>query len=138
MKFIGDWRALALTTVVLWGVQGAVAKIALSRIPWRAACMCNMGGFFLAALLAYLAKPGPAFGPGYTIAILGGLCGGIGSLAFFKALEEIDISKLIPITAQYVVVATILGAVLFREPMTLPKIAGVALGVVSVVLLSIG
>jgi len=138
MRLANDWRILAVATVVLWGVQGTVAKFVVTRMPWRATCMCNMAGFFTVALLAYATKPGPEFQSGYVIAMLGGMCGGLGSLAFFKALEKVDMSKVIPITAQYVVVATLLGVLIFKEPMTLPKVAGVVLGVVAVVLLSMG
>jgi len=137
MKHLADWRVLALTTVIFWGFQGIIVKSAVSRVSWRATCMCVMLGFFLVALLAFLARPGPRFGSGHVIAFFGGMVGGVGSLAFYKALEGVDVSLIVPITAQYVLVSAILGFLVLGEPVTLNKVAGAILGVAAVILLSL-
>lgn len=64
------------------------------------------------------------------------LAGLIGQVAYYHALGYADASRVVPITAAYPMVAALAAIALFREPITVPKLAGTALIVVGIIMVS--
>ena len=68
----------------------------------------------------------------HLVAITGLLSGSF--VLFLVALETGEVSRVVPITASYPLVAAMAAVVLLSEPMDLPRIAGAVLIVVGAVL----
>lgn len=56
--------------------------------------------------------------------ILSGLTTGLSWLAFFKAIQIGDVSKVVPIDKSSVVLTILLSFIILREPATMPVVAG--------------
>lgn len=48
----------------------------------------------------------------------------IGQQAYFAALRHADVSRVVPFTASYPIVAMFLAVLLLKEPLTVPKVVG--------------
>lgn len=72
------------------------------------------------------------------VALIGGalLASVLGQGAYFLAMKHADASRIVPFTASYPAVALLLGVLILREPLTLPKVAGTVLVLAGVMLLS--
>jgi len=136
MASFSDWRVLAVLTALLWGTQMPVAKPTLSSLGWRGTFAHVILGYFIVSWTTLLVGGKWQWHPAQGTALAAGLIGGLGSLAFYKAMDTAHLSTLIPITAQYVLVSAAIGVVVFREPLTVPRAIGVVLGVIAVILLS--
>lgn len=132
-----DWRLLALLTALGWGIQGPLAKAAVSDVGWRAAFVTVFFGFLIVSGAVYLTAPIEPLGYGYLIALVSGIVGGLGSWAFYRALDDVELSVLIPVTAQYVLVTAIIGILFMHEKVTPTRIVGIVLSVIAVILLSL-
>lgn len=67
---------------------------------------------------------------------IGVMVGYVASLLYLKALTKIDAGKASVLTFSSPIVAAILGAVIYREPVTLWQIAGISLILVAMLLLN--
>ena len=73
------------------------------------------------------------------IGFAAGLVNGIGTLAYARLLSTkgVDVSKFIPLTLGLIAVFTVIaGVLLFKEPLSIKKVAGVFLVVVAIFLLN--
>jgi transporter family protein len=59
-----------------------------------------------------------------ALAIGGLLASLVAQGAYFMALRHADVSRVVPFTASYPVIALVLAVLLLREPLTLPKVVG--------------
>jgi drug/metabolite transporter (DMT)-like permease len=87
----------------------------------------------------YLAGDGLPKSKAALIIFVAGLVNGIGMLAYTKMISSpsVELSKFVPIAAALVpVFAMLIAVVLFGDPITLKKIAGLTLACVAVFLLS--
>jgi transporter family protein len=67
---------------------------------------------------------------------LGGLLASfVGQMAFYHALKSGALSQVTPVAGAYPLVAALLGWWVLREPLTLPRLLGVAFVVLGVILL---
>ena len=62
----------------------------------------------------------------------------LASLAWMVAISKLDLSHAYPFVSLTFVLVLILGAVIFHEPFTLPKIAGIGLVMLGVIVSSQG
>ena len=60
----------------------------------------------------------------------------IGNFAYLKALKGAEASRIVPITAGYPLVAATLAIIFLAERLTTPKLAGAALIVLGIILIS--
>ena len=59
----------------------------------------------------------------------------VGQWAFYHALKMGNVSQVAPVAGIYPMVAALLGWIVFREPVTMPRVLGIALVVTGVLLL---
>lgn len=133
-----NWLGYSLIAVALWGLWGFFSKVATINLPTGAAYLLTVTGHL--AVIGYLATEGslaiPWHAGGVAAALGAGLCMAFGLLFFFKALAGGTASAVVPLTALYPLVTVILSWTLLRESLTLRHLAGVALAVAAVWLLS--
>ena len=98
------------------GVILGIAILAVAWSPWTALIRMSIGSFLLLALGGFMASV-------------------LGQLAFYRALKLGTVSQMTPIAGAYPFVAALLGWVLLHEPLSPPRVLGVILIVLGVVLL---
>jgi transporter family protein len=135
------WLVYSLLTILLWGAWGAVSKIASSGMDANTnQIYFTVGLLPLMLLLLPAARRGGA-GPqrhaGIAWAFVTGILGGAGNIAFFRALESGGkVSIVAPATALFPVVTVILAVTVLRERISKQQIAGFALALIAIYLLS--
>ncbi|MHB8066528.1 MAG: EamA family transporter [Desulfobaccales bacterium] len=134
-----NWLGFSLMAAGFWGLWGFLSKVATLQLPAAAVYLISVVGYL--AITGYLAATqGVAipYHPGGLAAALGaGICLGLGLLYFFKAMTAgAAANVVVPLTALYPLVTVILSCTLLGEGFSLRQIAGVALALVAVWLIS--
>jgi transporter family protein len=133
-----NWLGYSLMAVGLWGLWGFLSKVATLRLPAQAAYLLAVTGHL--AVVGYLVMAGELAIPwqpgGLAAAVGAGICMAVGLLYFFKALEGGAAGVVVPLTALYPMVTVFLSWALLNEGFTLRRLAGVALALAAVWLLS--
>jgi transporter family protein len=134
-----NWLGFSLMAASLWGLWGFLSKVATLQLPISTVYLFSIVGHL--AVISYLAGTGElgiCWHPGGLAAALGaGICMAFGLLYFFKALAEgPTVGVVVPLTALYPLVTVILSWTLLREGFSLRQLAGVALALPAVWLMS--
>ena len=133
------WLLYTIITTVLWGLWGFESKLLLNRAsPYTSQVLFTIG-LVVPALLA-LNSPKRFSGRhprrGLFFAILTGLLGGAGNIAFFGALTKGSASVVVPLTSLSPLVTVLAGVFLLKEKMRRSQYAGAALALAAIYLLS--
>ncbi len=133
-----NWLGYSLIAVGLWGLWGFLSKVATFDLPPAATYLLAVAGHLV--VIGYLAATGPLAIPwqaaGVAAALGAGLCMAFGLLFFFKAKAGGAAAVVVPVTALYPLVTVILSWTVLHETLTLRHLAGVALALAAVWLLS--
>lgn len=134
-----EWMPTAIATFILWGLWAFLPKLATEHIDPRSALVYqSIGGLIvgLGTLIAMRFKI--SFHPlGMTFALISGLFGFLGVLAFMVTLAKGPVSLVVPLSALYPVLSVVLALVFLRESMTVRQGLGFLLSLVAVVLISV-
>ena len=131
----------ALLTACIWGVVPLMEKVGLGSAPPAAGVVVRSAGVVVGLVVAtWLWSPWAAVRamPWTSVVLLalGGLLASfVGQMAFYHALKSGALSQVTPVAGTYPLVAALLGWWVLREPLTLPRLLGVAFVVLGVVLL---
>ena len=133
-----DYRIAALGAMLSLGVYGVAVKWFFNQggdwrqfIPVAAIAALILTAYFATSMGEL--KAGWGLWP--QIALIAALFG-ISTLFSVLALQNGPISIVMPIMAMNILVAFVAGAIFFKEPATLTKAAGLALGLASIYLLT--
>ena len=134
-----NWLAFSLLAVGLWGLWGFLSKVAALQLPTGAVYLMSITGHL--AVIGFLAASGGLAVPwqpaGLAAGLGAGLCMAFGLLYFLKALSAGGSGGVVvPLTGLYPLVTVILSWMVLHEDFTLRRLAGVALALVAVWLLS--
>jgi transporter family protein len=133
-----NWLGFSLMAVGLWGLWGFLSKVATLQLPAGAVYLLSITGHLV--VVGYLAAAGRLVIPwqpaGLAAALGAGLCMAFGLLFFLRALAAGTAGVVVPLTALYPLVTVILAWTLLQEDFTLRRLAGVALALAAVWLLS--
>lgn len=130
-----------ILTVLLWGSAPIFEKVGLSKAtPYQAVVVRSL---VIAILVFFGAIVSGRFTEAFRLetktlvfVIIGGLFAGLlGQLTYFNALKGAEASKVIPLTAAFPLVTTVLGVVILNESFSWEKLAGVMLVITGAVLL---
>ena len=131
----------AVVTACIWGIVPLMEKVGLGTGTPAAGVMVRSLGV-VAGLIVFgsLWSPWTAIRSMSWPSVLLLACGGllasfVGQMAFYHALRSGALSQVTPVAGAYPLVAAILGWVILREPLTLPRVLGVACVIVGVILL---
>jgi bacterial/archaeal transporter family protein len=134
------WLTYSLFTVLLWGGWGAVSKVASATLDANTnQIFFTLGLLPLVPFVLRAAKVGSSgrrlSGGGW--AFLTGILGGVGNVAFFRALATGGkASIVVPATALFPVVTVVLAVTLLRERINALQWIGLGLSFVAIYLLS--
>lgn len=130
--------AFAGVAMISWGLWAVFAKFAARALaPEVAMVVSYLAGITVA--VTYLLSKGvtpqlSTAGVGYALA--GGLFSGVGAVSYYTALRNGTAAVATTVTALYFVVAAVVGIVFLGESVSARDVAGIALAVGAVVLLS--
>lgn len=123
----------------LWGLWGFLSKVATLQLPAGTVYLISVVGYL--AVTGYLAATEKLAIPwhpmGLAAALGAGVCMAFGLICFFQALAAgPPAGVVVPLTALYPLVTVILSWTLLRESFSLRQLAGLALALPAVWLLS--
>lgn len=131
-----------IVAILAWGAGGVVDKLGVRASDPYAAVLVRLT-FSTLMVLAFCAATGRIrvaleLSPKvYLFLAISGLLGSVvGQAAYYVAIKHAPVGQVVPITATYPVVAFLLGILILREPPSLPRLAGVFLVVVGLMLVS--
>ena len=138
MSRLPKWLLYALLCVFWWGIFGFLAKLGSNQVAPR-----QMQILFTAGMLPLLAAAFLNAGRrvdtervGVVYGILNGVLAGLGGLAYFAAMEKGKASLVGPVTSLFPLLTVVLAVPILRERMNRIQIAGIVLGMISIVILS--
>ncbi|MBC7289258.1 MAG: DMT family transporter [Armatimonadetes bacterium] len=133
----------SLGAILAWGSAAIFDKLAVGHFksPWSAMVLratfawvfVVSGASVAGAVRGAFSVPRVAF---LAMAASGLLGGFLGTLLYYVAVRFEEVSRVVPVTATYPVVAFILGALFLRESVTVPKVAGLVLIVAGLALVT--
>jgi transporter family protein len=139
---VASWVWYAVAAAILYGAHHIYTRLAAERIGE------GLGGFVVEttaalSILLYLALlwltsrvDQKLSGVGFFWYVLTGVCVGGGTIAFFLLFQKGGPLSAVPIIlAVGAAIMAITGIVFFREPASWPRIAGIILAIVGLVLL---
>jgi transporter family protein len=125
--------------LLLWGAYGIAAKIAVHEIGLQVLIWSQVASLALFPAYFFLFKellPIKIDGAGIAWALGAGVLGVAGSVILYVLLRDAPASVVIPISALYPVVTVVLAFIFLREELSLARVAGIALAVIAIWLLS--
>lgn len=131
----------ALLTAGIWGLVPLMEKLGLGAVsPTAGVAVRSVGVVVGLVLFGWMLAPWSVVRtiPWSSILLLAGggfLASFVGQLAFYQALKSGTVSQMTPVAGAYPLVAALLGWWVLREPLTVPRLVGVACVVVGVLLL---
>lgn len=133
-----NWLGFSLLALGLWGVWGFLGKVASHHLPASQVYLLAISGHLVVASCLLGTGIGAiSWQPWGVGAALGaGLAMAVGLLCFFEALSRGSATVVVPLTALYPAVAVVLSRVFLQEALTLRHLAGLALALAAVWLLS--
>jgi transporter family protein len=144
MKAVGArvpaWLLYSTLTVLLWGAWGVQSKLLVGRTsPFTGQVLFTAGMVVPVAMVLASRRrfQGRNIRRGFAYAVLTGMLGGAGNVAFYVALVDGKVSLIGPITSLYPLVTVLLARVTLNERMSRAQLTGVGLALFSIYLLTL-
>lgn len=138
---IPAWLWLSLLTIVFWGAWGLQSKLIVDRIsPWMNQVLFPLGLLPVMGgmLLSRRVHEGSNMHKGAWYAVVTGVLGGAGNVAFYLALERGGkVSVVVPFTCLFPLVTVLAAYVVLKEKLTRAQISGLGVALVAIYLLSV-
>ena len=134
------WLIYTIITVVFWGLWGFESKLLVDRAsPYTSQVLYTIGLLVPAVVVLFSPKrfAGRRPGRGLFFAVLTGLLGGLGNIAFFVALAKGNASVIVPLTSLSPMVTVLVGVMVLKERMRWFQYVGLVLALVAMYLLSL-
>jgi bacterial/archaeal transporter family protein len=133
-----NWLGFSLLAMALWGVWGFLGKVASQQLPSQAVYLLTISGHLVVVgyLLVTGLGPVPWHPWGVGAALSAGIAMAVALLFFFQALARGPAVVVVPLTALYPAVTVVLSRIFLQETLTLRHLAGLALALAAVWLLS--
>ena len=135
------WLWLSLVTIFLWGAWGLQSKIIAERIsPWMNQVLFPLGLLppMIWMLFSRNLRQGVSLPKGAVYAFVTGVLGGTGNIAFIAAMGVGGkAAVVVPFVGLAPLVTVILARALLKESITRAQVAGLALALIAIYLLSL-
>jgi len=135
------WLWLSLLTIVFWGAWGVQSKMIVDRIsPWMNQVLFPIGLLPVMAGMLFSSRvhDGSNKQKGAWYAIVTGIFGGAGNVAFYLALERGGkVSIVVPLTCLFPLATVLLAYWMLKEKLTRSQLAGLVVAVIAICLLSL-
>jgi uncharacterized membrane protein len=138
--WFAPWILLPVTAVVLWGITGLMQKVATNHISAKSSAVWFLVAFvpFAAAILFNSPLPTGIELKTWALAVIMGLMLALGNLTILLAFETGGKASIIsPLAGLYPIVSIPIAVVAFQERLSSRELAGIALALIAVVMLSL-
>ena len=137
-RFRSSWMALALVTLVLFGVAAVTQKLATNNISSELSTVCFSLAFIPVALAVMAWRPvrWDLTAVGWTLAILTGALISTGTLILFAAYRTGKASVVTALTAMYPLLTAVLAVKIFGESLGVSKVVAIVLALAASVALT--
>ena len=139
MEIDSNWKFLVMIYIIAAGFWGFFLKIILGKLDWKTT-MLIITSVWVTLILVYLIffskEINLSWNRYYILAILTGIIGALSGVVFYKVLSLKPASIVIPLTAQYILIAVLLSFIFLKEPITLRGVFGIAFSIISIILLA--
>ncbi|WP_435361762.1 EamA family transporter [Haloarchaeobius sp. DFWS5] len=125
--------------MVLYAGWAFFAKLATRTVPTGQAVLYTYVAGIVATTGFILYNSGGSVSfttDGAVLAVVSGLCLGLGTLAYYTALDGGSVGIATSISGMYLLITTILGVVFLDESLGAANVAGIGVAVVAVFLLA--
>jgi uncharacterized membrane protein len=124
--------------MLLFSVGDLISKIASNQMPSTSVALIRtvVAAIVLGIYTLVTIKNSDPFRNFSVFAPLAGILIGIGLLSMFKSMETGPLSVIAPIIGLSTIITAVLGILVLHEPITIPKIIGIILACVSMILIS--
>jgi transporter family protein len=140
---VHDWFVWAILTAVIWGAVPLFEKAGLIRADPLTGVFVRCFGGVLGAIALFLMMPDvlkntfALDAKTIIFLVIAGVLGTVAGQVFnLMAIKAGEVSKVTPVVATYPLVAFILGLIIFRETLSLQKIAAVIFILTGLILLT--
>lgn len=137
---MAPWLIMAACCVGTWGVWGFLAKLTTSRgvHPLALSAVSSITGAVVTWIAIFFIQPPFARGGGNLLmALLTGICGSLGGIAFFFALGYGRASIIVPLSSLYPAITILLSLIFLGERPTPLQGVGVFFALVASILLGL-
>lgn len=133
-----DWILPTLGAMMFWGLWGFIPKITTGYIAPQSAIVYEvLGGLLLGAIVLFLLNFQLDTHPkGIALAITTGMLGFLGAFCFLTAVSKGPVTLVATISALYPVVSIALANFFLHETVTLRQGVGIALALLSMILVA--
>jgi uncharacterized membrane protein len=134
-----NWLVASLVALISWGVWGLFVKQALKYSTWSQVFVVSSIATLGASLAIFLLmKPEISVtSQGFGYSLVAGFASAIAVVAFYSAMNSGKVSIVVPLTALSPIVTVVLSYLILSERISPIKGIGVALAMISILLLSI-
>lgn len=124
------WLLYALLSSIFAALTSILAKIGINNVNSNLATAIRTAVvFFMALFIVFMTKHQTEIfeidKKSWIFLILSGLATGASWLFYYRAIQEGQVSKVIPIDKMSAVLAIILAIIIFKEPFGLKSLAGI-------------
>lgn len=135
-----SWLFFSLAAILLYGIWGALTKVALRHLDWAQVSLLYVlvGLLAIGGYIFLFGRRATWSSHGLALAVAAGVLGASGLICIYLALERGKASVIVPLTGAYPVVTVIIAALVLGERISVVQGLGIALAAVGIGLLSIG
>jgi bacterial/archaeal transporter family protein len=132
------WMLPTFGALILWGFWGFIPKLTTHYLSPRSAVVYEvMGGLLLALIVLASSKFQLDFHPkGSAFAIVTGMLGLLGAFCFLLAVSKGPVTLVATTSALYPVVSVLLAVFILHESVTFKQLAGIALAILAMILVT--
>jgi bacterial/archaeal transporter family protein len=134
------WLSYSVLTVLLWGAWGVESKAIVDRTNAFTGQFLFTYGLIVPAVIALASRrrfEGKHQARGFGYAVLTGLLGGIGNIAFYMALMSGKTAIVAPLTSLFPLVTVLLAVAVLKERLTPRQGVGLVIAVAAICFLSV-
>lgn len=134
---LAPWLFPSILAVLLWGVSMFLPKLAIRRLPAFHMTIYSYSIFMLGAVVlqgfyGFHIDYNPK---GVLLAVSVGVLGAVAQIIYNTSLSKSTLAYNVVITSLYPAVATLLAFIMLDETLTLRQVAGIILGICSLILM---
>jgi transporter family protein len=132
------WLIFAASCVGLWGIWGFVAKLTTTQgvHPLALSAISSITGAIITWTAVFFLQPSWERASHHvSLALLTGICGSLGGVAFFFALGHGRASIVVPLSSLYPAITILLSLLFLGEHPTPQQMLGIILALIASLLL---
>jgi uncharacterized membrane protein len=135
-----SWLSYSFATVLLFALWSVLGKVALrTATPVQTTILYGVAAAAVALVALALGQRSAGWSAGTLwVGALSALCGGLGLMTFYLALDRGNASLAVPIVGFYPALVAVLSVAFLGEHLNGVQIAGIALAVAGVAMISAG